>query len=249
MPLFLQRQINTIKKMLLNLGTACEEQVRDSIRCVVERDVELAEQVIAGDQRIDLMEIDVEEECLHTLALHQPVAFDLRYVVAVLKMNNDLERIGDHAKSIAEQAKYLAGEGQVDVLPLDLQGMSTRAEQMLRKALDAVVNIDVELAREVRVQDDEVDIMHAGMYGRALELIRANPDQAEQMIHFVNISRQLERIADHACNIAKDVLYITEGEIPRHGRLRRALTQARAEAQAQLEADPTADLRPNHDLG
>ena len=230
MPLFLQRQINTLKKMLLSLGTTCEEQLRDAIRCVIERDVELAERVIAGDARIDLMEIDVEEECLHTLALHQPVAFDLRYVVAVLKMNNDLERIGDHAKSIAEQAKFLAGEGKVDTMPFDLQGMAQRAEQMLRHALDAVVNIDVELAREVRVLDDEVDIMHAGMYGRALELIGENPDEAEQMIHYINISRQLERVADHACNIAKDVLYITEGEIPRHGRLRRAMLQARAES-------------------
>ncbi len=231
MPLFLQRQINTLKKMVLGLGTACEEQLRDAIRSVIERDVELAERVIVGDQKIDLLEIDVEEECLHTLALHQPVAFDLRYVVAVLKMNNDLERIGDHAKSIAEQAKFLAGEGQVDTLPFDLQGMAQRTEQMLRNALDAVVNIDVEMAREVRVLDDEIDVMHAGMYGRALELIRDNPKEAEQMIHFINISRQLERIADHACNIAKDVLYITEGEIPRHGRLRRAMSQASDKAE------------------
>ncbi len=231
MPLFLQRQVNTLKKMLLNLGALCEEQVRLSIEAVVTRDVELAQRIIEGDKKIDLLEIDVEEECLHTLALHQPVAFDLRYVVAVLKMNNDLERIGDHAKSIAEQAKYLAGEGEVTEAPFDLNAMGRRVEQMLRNALDAVVNIDVEMAREVRVLDDEVDIMHASMYGRAIELIRDYPHQTEQIIHYINVSRQLERIADHACNIAKDVLYITEGEIPRHGRLRRDAAAAATQDQ------------------
>jgi phosphate transport system protein len=230
MPLFLQRQINTLRKMLVSLGTACEEQVRDSIRSITDRDVALADRVIEGDKKIDLLEIDIEEECLHTLALHQPVAFDLRYVVAVLKMNNDLERIGDHAKSIAERAKALAGLAQIDEMPLDLPGMARRAEQMLRHALDAVINIDVELAREVRVLDDEVDIMHAGMYRRAIELMQQHPDQTEQLIHFISVSRMLERISDHATNIAKDVLYITEGEIPRHGRLRREVAQANESA-------------------
>lgn len=239
MPLFLQRQINTLKKMLLNLGTACEEQVRDSIQAVTTRDVELAERVIQGDKKIDLMEIDVEEECLHTLALHQPVAFDLRYVVAVLKMNNDLERIGDHAKSIAEQARFLAGEGQVTQTPFDLDAMGRRVEQMLRNALDAVVNIDVEMAKEVRVLDDEVDIMHASMYSRAIELMRDNPHETEQMVHFINVSRLLERIADHACNIAKDVLYITEGEIPRHGRLRREVEAEARELAAEAKQKST----------
>ncbi len=227
MAVFLQRQIQTIKKMLLTLGAACEEQVRDATRAVTARDADLAERVILGDKKIDLLEVDIEEECLHTLALHQPVAFDLRYVVAVLKMNNDLERIGDHASNIAQQARYLIGIGQVDETPFDLPGMARRAEQMLRHALDAVVNIDVELAREVRVLDDEVDIMHASMYKRAVELIRENPDHAEQMVHYINVSRMLERIADHACNIAKDVLYITEGEIPRHARTRREAAAAR----------------------
>lgn len=231
MAVFLQRQINTLKKMLLNLGAACEEQVRSSIHAVVTRDVELAQRVIEGDKKIDLLEIDVEEECLHTLALHQPVAFDLRYVVAVLKMNNDLERIGDHAKSIAGHAKHLAREGEVSEMPFDINAMARRVEKMLHNALDAVINIDVELAREVRVLDDEVDVMHAGMYTRVIELMRDHPHQTEQMIHFINVSRLLERIADHACNIAKDVLYITEGEIPRHSRLQRARSEASATAE------------------
>ena len=104
MSVFLQKQIDKLKKQVLEIGACCEEALRDAVVAVLERDAELAETVIARDTRIDLLEVDLEEECLHTLALHQPVAFDLRYVVAVLKINNDLERIGDHAKSIAQQA-------------------------------------------------------------------------------------------------------------------------------------------------
>ncbi|MEE9404339.1 MAG: phosphate signaling complex protein PhoU [Algisphaera sp.] len=233
MPRFLQKKIMEIKKRMLGIGTLCEEQVRDAIKAVTTRDVDLAARVIAGDEQIDIMEIDVEEDCLNCLALHQPVAFDLRYVVAVLKMNNDLERIGDLAKSIAEQARHLAGKAEVTQTPFDLRAMGLRVERMLRYALDSVVNIDVEQAREVRVLDDEVDAMHAATYDRAAELMRQNPDQIEQMIHYINISRQLERIADHACNIAKDVLYITEGEIPRHSRLQKQRAQ---EAQEDTHA-------------
>lgn len=228
MPRFLQKKIMQLKKRVVDIGTLCEEQLRDAIKCVATRDVELAERVIAGDAEIDLMEIDLEEECLNCLALHQPVAFDLRYVVAVLKMNNDLERIGDLAKSIAGQARGLAGAAEVAETPFDLRAMGLRVERMLRYALDAVVNIDVEQAREVRVLDDEVDTMHAGTYSRASDLMRQHPHQIEQMIHYVNISRQLERIADHACNIAKDVLYITEGEIPRHRRLQKKRAEQEA---------------------
>ena len=232
MPRFLQKKIMDLKQAVLGIGTLCEEQVRDAIKAVATRDVDLAARVVAGDEQIDIMEIDVEEDCLNCLALHQPVAFDLRYVIAVLKMNNDLERIGDLAKSIAEQARLLAGEAETAETPFDLRAMGLRVERMLRYALDAVVNIDVEQAREVRVLDDEVDIMHAATYHRASELIRQYPDQIDQMIHYINISRQLERIADHACNIAKDVLYITEGEIPRHRRLQKKRAQ---EAAAEAE--------------
>ena len=221
MPRFLQKKIVEIKQRVLAIGTLCEEQTRDALKAVATRDVELAERVIVGDKEIDIMEIDLEEECLNCLALHQPVAFDLRYVVAVLKMNNDLERIGDLAKSLAGQARALAGEAEAIEMPFDLRAMGLRVERMLRYALDSVVNIDVEQAREVRVLDDEVDIMHAGTYRRAAELMREHPHQIEQMIHYLNVSRQLERIADHACNVAKDVLYITEGEIPRHRRLQK----------------------------
>ncbi len=220
---FLQRQIEKLKKQLVSLGTLCEENVRDAITAVSKRDPALAQSVIDKDKRIDLNEVDLEEECLHTLALHQPVAFDLRYVIAVLKINNDLERIGDHAKNIAEQAIALSEEAEVNQLPYDLPKMSRCVENMMRRALDAFITLDVKAAREVRELDDEVDAINRNMYDAVIKQMRRDPHQMEQLIHFMSISKQLERIADHTTNIAKDVLYMAEGEIPRHERLRKAM--------------------------
>lgn len=223
------RQIDKLKKQLLSLGTLVEDAVHDSIHSIHNRDIDLADRVIEGDKQIDLMEIDVEEECLHTLALHQPVAVDLRFVVAVLKINHDLERIGDLAASIARQSKSLASEAVVEQMPFDLPGMSERVIKMLHDALDALVNLDVEGARQVRRLDDEVDAIYAGMYDRLADAMRARPDQMEQMIHLMNVARQLERMADHAVNIAKDVVYMVEGEIVRHRRVQKERAQAAAE--------------------
>jgi phosphate transport system protein len=214
----LERQIEKVKKQLLSLGTAVEENLHDAIKAIQERDVELADKVIRSDRQVDEQEIDVEEECLHTLALHQPVAHDLRFLVSVLKINSDLERIGDLAVHVAEQARFLAHEGRVERWPYDLRGMSQKVEWMLRSSLDALVNVDSEEASRVREVDDEVDEIHRGMYDKVTEHMRAHPEQLDQMIHLLNISRQLERTADHACNIAKDVLYLAGGEIVRHKR-------------------------------
>jgi len=214
----LERQMQKVKKHLLSLGTMVEENVHDAIQAIQERDVDLAERVIARDRQIDEQEIEVEEECLHTLALHQPVAHDLRFLVSVLKINSDLERIGDLAVHIAEQAQFLAQEGRIERWPFDLTGMSQYVEWMVRTSLDALVNVDSDKASRVREVDDEVDAIHRGMYASVTQQMREHPDQLEQMIHLLNISRQLERTADHACNIAKDVLYLAEGEIVRHKR-------------------------------
>jgi phosphate transport system protein len=210
--------MDKVKKYLLSLGTMVEESLHDAIRAIQDRDVDLAEQVINRDRQIDEQEIEVEEECLHTLALHQPVAHDLRFLVSVLKINSDLERIGDLAVHVAEQAKFLAQEGQIEQWPFDLTAMSQQVEWMLRTSLDALVNVDADKATQVREADDQVDDIHRGMYDAVTEQMRAHPDQLEQMIHLLNLSRQLERTADHACNIAKDVLYLAEGEIVRHKR-------------------------------
>jgi phosphate transport system protein len=216
MAVHLQRQITQLKKMLLSLGAMVEEAVAGSIESVVRRDADLAAQVITGDREIDRYEMEVEEECLHTLALHQPVAFDLRFVIGVLKMNHDLERIADHAANVADQGTQLMQLGEVDRLPYDLRAMGDRVQLMLRKSLDALVNVDVAEARAVRALDDAVDEMNRNMYPAIKRRIREDPEQLDQMIHLMTISRQMERIADHACNIAKDVLYMAEGEILRH---------------------------------
>ena len=225
--------MSQIKKLLLGLGALVEESVQSAITAVLNRDTELAQRVIESDIRIDEAEIDIEEECLKTLALHQPVAHDLRFVVAVLKINNDLERIGDLAVNVAEQAKFLAGESEVETPPFDLRGMGLRVESMLHKSLDALINLDIEQAQAVRDLDDEVDAIHRGMYDKVMQAIREQPAELEQMIHFLNISRQLERIADHATNVAKDVMYLVRGEIVRH----RAVRQKRAEREQRQRAE------------
>ena len=218
MAVHLQRQIDKLKKMLLSLGAMCEESLHDAIEAVTNRDTDLAQRVITGDRAIDESEIEVEEECLHTLALHQPVAFDLRFVVAVLKITNDLERIGDHAANMAEHAVALSEMAEVPSMPFDFPRMSDVTLEMLRKSLDALVNLDAERAREVRRLDDTVDDINRQMYSDVAQAMADFPSLMDQYMHLSSLSRQLERIADHACNIAKDVLYMAEGEIHRHNR-------------------------------
>ncbi len=221
MSVHLVRQIEQLKKMILTLGTRVEEAVQDAITALASRDAELAQQVIARDSEIDLMEIDVEEECLKTLALHQPVAFDLRYVVAVLKINSDLERIADLATNVSEQVTFLVMEPRIESIPVDLCSMMKRVQSMLRRCLDALIHVDVETAQSVRQTDDEVDQIHRAMYVFLEERVAADASQYPQLIHYLTISRQFERMADHAVNIAEDVLYLARGEIMRHERIPR----------------------------
>jgi phosphate transport system protein len=218
MALHLERQATRLKKQVLALGAMVEEVVRDAITAIDTRDADLAKRVISADAQIDRAEIDMEEECLHTLALHQPVAFDLRYVVAILKINNELERIGDLAVNIAEQALFLAAQPPVTPMPLRFADMQERVQVMLHGALDALVSIAPDEARAVRLMDAQLDEMHKRTYAQVEERIRQNPADAERIIHFLNVSRQLERIGDHAVNIAEDVVYMAEGELLRHSR-------------------------------
>lgn len=216
MSLHFNRQIDRLKRLILSLGDLVQDAVDEAILAVQDRNIELAQSVIDRDNTIDNMEIEVEEECLHTLALHQPVAFDLRYVVAVLKINNDLERIADLATNIAEQAIFIAKGQWIPDLPFDLGAMTRSVKAMLRDALTALVNVDNTLAKRVLRSDDDVDRIHEGVYDKVYDLIKSTPAQTEQFVHFLSISRQLERIADHAVNIAEDVLYMSEGSIFRH---------------------------------
>lgn len=218
MSLHFQRQLDKIKQMILQLGGLVEQSVEKSLRAYETRNPTLANEVIDGDSRVDLMEVEVEEECLHALALHQPVALDLRYVVSVLKINKDLERVADLAVNIAEQVIFLVHQKPLVGISFDLSSETAIVRTMVKDSLDALVNLDTELAERVRVADDDVDQMHRQMYLQVEAAIRSNPDQVEQLINVLNISRQLERIADHAVNIAEDVIYMARGEILRHQR-------------------------------
>ena len=212
----LRREVDRLKRKLLALSAYVEESVQRAVKAVSERDEKLAQRVIDTDFEIDEMEVDVEEDCLKILALHQPVAIDLRFIIAVLKINNDLERIGDLAVNIAERAVSLSKRDKINS-PFDFQTMAERVQKMLQKALDALLNADAKLAREVLVSDDEIDEMNRQMYDSIKMGIRQDPDNVDTLIQVLAISRNLERIADHTSNIAEDVIYMVAGDIIRHG--------------------------------
>jgi phosphate transport system protein len=209
------REIELLKKKLLAVGAIVEERIAKAITAVVKRDARLALEVVDGDEDIDQMEVDLEEDCLKILALYQPVAIDLRFVVAVLKINNDLERMADHAVNIARRAEYLAAYADA-TLPLDLEVMVQKTQTMVRESLDALVRQDTVLARQVCASDTEVDQLNRQMHVLVQQQIRDNPERVEQLIHQLSVSRQLERIADLATNVAEDVVYTVEGAIIRH---------------------------------
>lgn len=209
------REIDRLKKEILSLGATVEESVMRAVRSVIERDTKLASDVLEMDKEIDHAEVDIEEECLKILALHQPVAVDLRFIVAVLKINSDLERIGDLACNIAKQGRYLATRERIEI-PFDFGGMAGKAQKMLKSALDALVNMDAVLAQGVCAADDEVDEINRAMFAKVEDAIRAEPERLDDLIRLFAISRNVERIADHATNIAEDVIYMTQGEIVRH---------------------------------
>jgi len=211
----MKREIDRLKQMLMSLCKVVEDSLRQAVTSIKNRDTELARRVIETDVEIDQMEVDVEEECLKILALYQPVAIDLRFIITAMKINNDLERIGDLAVNLAERSVFLAGQETANVF-LDLDTMTEKTESMLRKSLEALVNMDSKLAYEVCAADDEVDAMNHQMYLEVQDEIRSHPDRTQSLIHVLSASRHLERVADHATNIAEDVIYMIEGRIVRH---------------------------------
>jgi phosphate transport system protein len=211
----IERQIVQLKEKILRVGTLVEEAISKSITALINRDSALAQRVMASDEEIDRMEVEVEEECLKILALYQPVAADLRLVVAALKINNDLERMGDLAKNIAKRVAQLADAGPID-LPAEIRTMATLAQEMVRQSLDAVVNGDTALARQVREEDDAVDDARQRVRRMVLKGIKVEPDRVECLLRVNSVSKHIERIADMATNIAEDVIYMVEGDIVRH---------------------------------
>ncbi len=211
----IERQIDGLKERILRLGTLVEEAISKSITALINRDTPLALRVMASDEAIDRMEVEVEEECLKILALYQPVAADLRFVVAVLKINNDLERMGDLAKNIAKRVSQLADCNQIE-LPPEIRSMAMQAQEMVKDCLDAVVRGDPALARQVREDDDLVDEGRQRIQRRVMQQIKAEPADVESLLRMNSVSKHIERIADMATNIAEDVIYMVEGEIVRH---------------------------------
>jgi phosphate transport system protein len=216
MPKIFIRELDNIKKMTLSLGAMVEERVRLAVEAVENKDAEAAQRVIKTDYEIDEMEVEVEETCLKVLALHQPVAVDLRFLIAVIKINNDLERIGDQAVNIAQRVAVLAKRHDVN-FNFDYARMAEKAQAMLRMSLDALVNLDEDLALKVVTMDDEVDTIQRDAYDRIKSAMKENSDKIGYMINLLLVSRHLERLADHATNIAEEVIYLIEGEIIRHG--------------------------------
>lgn len=211
-----QRELNKIKKMILSLGAMVEERVRMATKAVELKDTNLAEKIIKSDYEIDEFEVEVEEECLKILALYQPVAVDLRFLICVIKINNDLERVADEAVNIAERVQVIAKRQRLDV-PFNHSLMAEKSEYMLKKSLDALVNMDVDIALRVCTLDDDVDNMLNEAYDVVNQAIDEHPDRVSYLINLLLVSRHLERIADHATNIAEEVIYLVEGEIVRHG--------------------------------
>jgi phosphate transport system protein len=189
--------------------------INRAIIALAERRPELPNEVVQGDLVIDRREIAVESECLKLLALHQPVAADLRFIITVLKVNNDLERMGDLAKNIAERAAYLCQHDPIGV-PLDFHRMFSKVRDMVGRSLDALVKRDTALARSVIDMDDEVDELNREMFMALQPAMREDPEIIVRAVHTLSASRDLERIADLATNIAEDVVFMIDGDVIRH---------------------------------
>ena len=216
MSVHLQREIDRLQKYLLSLGAIVEDQVQLAVRAFLERDTELAREVEQRDPDIDHREVELEEECLKTLALYQPVAVDLRFIIAALKINNDLERIGDLAVNVAHKAAAYAADVPI-AIHFDLSAMGTKVLAMLHDSLESLIDLDPQLATEVCRRDDEIDVMKHDNRVQVEEQIRCQPELVSPLLRLLAVSRNLERIADCATNIAEDVVYMTSGKIIRHG--------------------------------
>ena len=215
MSIHLQKDLEHLDKELLILSSMVEDATNRAMLALVDRRLDLARQVMREDDRINHREVLIEEECLKMLALHQPVAADLRFIVAVLKVNNDLERMGDLAVNIAERAAYLATQEPLQV-SLDFPKMAEGVRDMVRKSLDALSNMNSRLARHVLSMDDEIDEANRKMFDILQELMHRDSSTIERAVHLLSASRYLERIADLATNIAQDVVYMSEGRLIRH---------------------------------
>ena len=208
-------ELEALQGRLLEMGGLAEERVRAAVEGLVARDIALIDAVLAGDEPINGLHIEVDERCFRLLALHQPVATDLRAIVAAVKINTDLERVGDLAVNIAEAARRYAGHPPVKKL-VDIPMMGTIAQAMLRDALDAFVHRDTTKAREVLNEDDHLDDLKTRVFRDLLTHMLQAPSAVEPALDLILVSRHLERIGDHATNIAEDVIFMVSALDVRH---------------------------------
>lgn len=210
-----EENLETLKKRLLAMGGLAEERVQAAVRALVQRDAELVEAVVVGDEPINLLHKEIDSRCFKLLALHQPMAVDLRAIVAAVKINTDLERVGDLAVNIAEATRRYLRHAPVKQL-IDIPRMADIAQRMLRDALDAFVRRDAELAEHVLNEDDALDALKSQVFRELLTYMLQDPHTIEPSLALILISRHLERIGDHATNVAEDVIFIVSAKDVRH---------------------------------
>jgi len=210
-----QEELEQLKTRLLEMGGLAEEQVRLAVKALMERDRDLVALALDGDEPINRLHIEVDGRCFTLLALHQPMAVDLRAIVAAVKINTDLERVGDLAINIAEAARRYAQHAPVKKL-IDIPRMATIAQNMLRDSLDAFVRRDTDLAQRVLNEDDKLDDLKTQIFRELLTYMLQDPGTIEAALDLILISRHLERIGDHATNIAEDVIFMVSARDVRH---------------------------------
>ncbi|OGL00769.1 MAG: phosphate transport system regulatory protein PhoU, partial [Candidatus Rokubacteria bacterium RIFCSPHIGHO2_02_FULL_73_26] len=215
MPRHFHEELDALKQTLLAMGGLVEEQIRRVMRALIERDDDLAREVIERDQQVNAYDVEIDEKCVELLALHQPTAGDLRFITTAMKIVTDLERIGDQAVNIAQRAIELSREPQLKPY-VDLPRMAERAERMVKESLDAFVSRDTGLARRVCAADSEVDALKEQIFRELLTYMMEDARTIPRAIRLILISRFLERVADHATNIAEMVIYLVESKMVRH---------------------------------
>jgi phosphate transport system protein len=217
MSVHLQADLNALHKDLLSMSASVEEMIHQAVAQLSDPSIDEAKALMERDTDIDRWDVVIEENCLKMLALHQPVAIDLRRITTVLKLVAELERVADLAVNIAERACGLLDAPEV-VVPDELKDMAQHAVNMLHRAIDAYVALDSQMAREVCREDDEIDDANEFLINQLIRRMHAQPDRLDALLHLFSAVRQVERVADHATNIAEDVVYLVEGRIIRHAR-------------------------------
>lgn len=216
MSIHLEKEIANLKKKLLQEGTLVEEILENAIHAYNNMDVDKAHGVIESDKKIDALEVEIEEDCLKVLALHRPVAIELRFIVTVLRINNDLERIGDLAGNLASRVIKISFKDEAREQIIDFSDMFSKAKFMLKQSIDALVNQDIDLAKKVVAMDDEIDALRYNLRNELKIQFKNRPEKTSVLLHNLSIIYYLERIGDLSTNIAEDVIYMIQGRIVRH---------------------------------